>query len=213
MTHLLKISVLALAGMGVTVPAFAAQDVPAASLDDAVGAVAKTDTEVGEQPEAEAAPANAKKMPPSTPEQLVASIKSCSTAVSAEGIKDDNLKTAGWSKGELKGADGEATDAVRVYSHKEVNALIMLPPEARKDGKSCIVMAKMASVKDIANAANLLSSEIGKAPEKGRTQDVVWLARERAIQMTPTGTEAAPAVRVIVAYVAAAETEGKVESR
>lgn len=177
MTHLLKITAFALAGMGLSVPAFAVS----AALDDE-------------------APKNAKAMPASTPEQLVASIKSCSTAVSAEGIKDDNLAKAGWSKGTLKNEEGEASDAVRVYSHKEVSALIMLPPESRKDGKSCIVMAKMASVKDIAGAANLLSSEMGKAPEKGRSQDVVWLAGERAIQLMPTGTEEAPAVRVIVAY-------------
>lgn len=204
MTHLLKIAVATIAGMGVTVPAFAVQDAPVASLDDAVGAVAKADAQDSaqseENPSADAPPANAKKMPSSTPEQLVASIKSCSTAVTADGIDDDNLAKAGWSKGTLKNDEGEATNAVRVYSHKEVSTLIMLPPESRADAKSCIVMAKMASVKDIAAAANLLSSEMGKAPEKGRTKDVVWLAGERAIQLTPTGTEAAPSVRVVVAY-------------
>ena len=196
MTHLLKIAVAIIAGTGVSVPAFAMQDAPG----DAIDGVVKAEEQNGEQADAALAPANAKKMLTSTPEQLVASIKSCSTAVSVDGIQDDNLTKAGWAKGELKGADGEVMDAVRVYSHKEVNALIMLPPEARKDGKSCIVMAKMASVKDIASAANLLSAEVGKAPEKSRSQNVVWLAGERAIQLAPTGTEAAPSVRVIVAY-------------
>lgn len=212
MTHLLNIAVTIIAGAGLSVPAFAMQDVAGQdALGDAVGGVAKADEQGDEQ--AESAPANAKKMPASTPEQLVASIKSCSTAVSAEGIKDDNLAKAGWSKGELKSPDGEATDAVRVYSHKEVGALIMLPPEARKDGKSCIVMAKMGSVKDVASAANLLSTEMGQAPEKGRTQDIVWLAGGRAIQLTTSGEEAQPAVRVIVAYAQTAQTKGKIKGR
>lgn len=198
MTHLLKTATFVIAGMGLTVPAFAMQD----ALGEAVGTVAKADEQQEQKAEAEGedAPANAKAMPASTPEQLVASIKSCSTAVSAEGIRDTNLVKAGWSKGELKAADGETMDAVRVYSHKQVGALIMLPPASKADAKSCIVMAKMASVKDVASAANLLSTEIGKAPEKGRAQDVVWLTQTRAIQITTTGTEAAPSVRVVVAY-------------
>lgn len=208
MTHLLKTAAFVTAGMGLTVPAFAVQD----ALGDAVGTVAKADEQAEQKPEGDA-PANAKAMPASTPEQLVASIKSCSTAVSAEGIRDTNLVKAGWSKGELKAADGETMDAVRVYSHKQVGALIMLPPASKKDAKSCIVMAKMGSVKDVASAANLLSSEMGKAPEKGRKEDVVWLAGERAIQLTPTGTEAAPSVRVIVAYAQAAKTKAGPKSR
>lgn len=183
MTHLIKHTKILLAGAALAVPAsgvFAADE--------------------------EQAPEGARAMPASTPEQLVASIKSCSTAVSAEGINDANLTKAGWSKGELKMGDGEEVDSVRVYSHKEVKTLIMLPPESRKDAKSCIVRAKMASPQDIASAANLLSNEIGEAPKKGQAQDVVWIAGDRAIQLVTKGDKNAPSVQVVVAYAKGAKS-------
>lgn len=170
MTNLIKFTTLAIVGMGLSIPA-TAQD---------------------------AAPANARRMAAATPQQIVASIKSCSVALSATGVDDAKLRKAGWTMGTLK-RGSEAIESVRVYSRTGVNTLILLPPASRK-GMSCIVTGRMGSVTDVATAANMLSREVGTKPVRGQGQWPTWMAGERAIQLNTTGTANSPSVRAIVAY-------------
>lgn len=135
-----------------------------------------------------------------SPADLVAAIKSCSTAVSAEGLVPANLAKAGWKAATAKTVSGKAvTLPMRVYSHNDSQATVMLPQSDGPDG-GCIVMAKLASAQDIALAGNVLSSEMGVHPVQGANGVPMWRTGERAIQLQAEGTPQQPAVRAVVIY-------------
>ncbi len=135
-----------------------------------------------------------------SPANVVTAVKSCSTAVSANGLVPANLAKAGWKPAPVRTRSGKAVTApVRMYSHAGSQALIVLPRSNAASG-GCIVMANLASPSDVALAGNALSSEMGVKPVRSRSGAPIWLAGERAIEMNSTGTEASPSVRVVVAY-------------
>lgn len=138
-----------------------------------------------------------------SPADVVAAIKSCSTAVSAQGLVPANLAKAGWKPATAKTVSGKAvTLPMRVYSHANSQATVMLPRGDGADG-GCIVMANLASAQDIALAGNVLSSEIGVHPVQTASGTPMWRSGERAIQIQPEGTPQQPAVRAVVIYAAA----------
>ena len=154
------------------------------------------------KPAAKAAPESSapKQVKLASPADLVAAIKSCSTAVSAEGLVPANLAKAGWKAATAKTVSGKAvTLPMRVYSHSDSQATVMLPQSDGPDG-GCIVMAKLASAQDIALAGNVLSSEMGVHPVQGANGVPMWRTGERAIQLQAEGTPQQPAVRAVVIY-------------
>lgn len=187
--------------------AFAATVALPAVFVAAVSVAAQTGKAPAKRPATKAAPAKAastkagpQKIKLASPADLVAAIKSCSTAVSAEGLVPTNLTKAGWKAATAKTVSGKAvTLPMRVYSHANSQATVMLPQSNAREG-GCIVMAKLASAQDIALAGNVLSSEIGARPVQTANGTPMWRSGERAIQLQAEGTPQQPAVRAVVIY-------------
>lgn len=167
----------------------------------AVSGTAQTNKAPAKKPAAKTATkAGPAKIKLASPADLVAAIKSCSTAVSAEGLVPANLTKAGWKAATAKTVSGKAvTLPMRVYSHANSQATVMLPQSNDRDG-GCIVMAKLASAEDIALAGNVLSSEMGVRPVQTATGTPMWRSGERAIQLQAEGTPQQPAVRAVIIY-------------
>lgn len=74
--------------------------------------------------------------------------------------------------------------------------MIITGPGDGKATANCTVVARMAGLKQVGTLAESLSTAYGSRPIRRKTQDLVWLRGQLAVQLTASGSQDSPAVRI-----------------
>jgi hypothetical protein len=137
-------------------------------------------------------------MKPASVDEIRAAVATCLSAVSAEGLDEARITADGWQAAKLNGASGAPVKELRFFGRSAGNVLLVTLA-----GKSatCMATARIGGNEAFPAVADRISADLQLKPFKTVPGENTWLQRGRAVQLTATGSEAAPSVRAAVIFV------------
>ncbi len=139
---------------------------------------------------------------PNPPAAIVEAATDCWAATGATSIDTAKLTANGWVAGGLKDKDGKAVPTpLRFFSKKDSSITVMVLPTGKNP--ACSVMSRVGTVADYKPLMDLLMTRLKqleptlKAGRAG-TNGAAFLGGGRIALIEPTGTQTAPAARIVV---------------
>ncbi len=140
-----------------------------------------------------AAPAAAQLREAALPD-IFESYNACFAATESGSIAPGSLEELGWARATMTDGDGNAIqDGPIIYGHGERAPLIIL---SGLEGEGvCMVSAKIESIETFEE----FKAAFGDAlPEPNENGEILFSAQGHIVQIAPTGSREAPAMRLVV---------------
>ncbi|MBX7482699.1 hypothetical protein [Qipengyuania qiaonensis] len=140
-----------------------------------------------------AAPASAQMREAALPE-IFESYNDCFAATESGAISIASLESNGWARASMSDGDGEKVEGGPIiYGHTERAPLIIL--NETEGAGVCMVNARIKSFKVFEEFKAAFGDRLPKPDDEG---SITFFADGQAVQMAPTGSREAPALRVAV---------------
>ena len=126
--------------------------------------------------------------------EIFASYNDCFAATKTGSISVESLEKLGWKRAVMRAADGkEIEDGPIIFGHAERSPIIMF--DALEGKGICMVNARIKSFDVFEGFKQAFGGKLPPASEDGTT---TYVANGQLVQIAPTGTREAPALRLIV---------------
>jgi hypothetical protein len=144
----------------------------------------------------------------SPPRAIADAAADCWQAVGPTAIDEAALAAKGWKPGELKAKNGKPVETPLKFFGKQGSSVVLM---VLAKSRACSVTARVGGVGDykllVSEVVQRLKSlEPGLKAGRGGTNGAAFRAGNRIALLEPTGTQSAPAARIIVGY-SASETK------
>ncbi|EAQ30549.1 hypothetical protein NAP1_07215 [Erythrobacter sp. NAP1] len=140
-----------------------------------------------------AAPASAQLREAALPE-IFESYNDCFAATESGSISTSSLEDLGWARATMRDGDGNTVeDGPIIYGHGERAPIIILS-DLSGDG-ICMVNARIESFDTYEEFKAAFGGKLPDANEKG---EILFSAQGHIVQIAPTGSREAPAMRLVV---------------
>jgi hypothetical protein len=143
-------------------------------------------------------PAASGKMKPAAVDEIGAAVSTCLGAISAEGLDESRIAADGWQAAKLTGASGAPVMELRFFGRSAGNVLLVT---LASKSATCMATARIDRKESFLAVADRISADLQLKPFKTVPGESTWLQRGRAVQLSATGSEAAPSVRAAVLFV------------
>jgi len=135
-------------------------------------------------------------LPPRPPETIVAAAQSCANAVTTDRLDEERLAAEGWVLGQISDRGRSVDTSLRFFSR---DSLLLMTDTS--GGASCVIMARLESVRNFAPLREGLIAVFGQPSEGAAEASTMWvLPGNRAAQLDTTGSRNRPGVRIIVIH-------------
>lgn len=135
---------------------------------------------------------------PATAASIVSAARSCVDSVTPTAVDESRLASDGWRPGKITKDGQEIEASLRFYGRGNDNVLLMIM--AGEGAGGCSLMARIDQVAEYQNVASALAAELGAKPFQSKASEATWLVQRKAVQLSATGTQEKPAVRIAVIY-------------
>lgn len=143
-------------------------------------------------------------MRPSSTAEIVAAVKDCAAASGAEGVSEQALLGAGYSRATMK-QDGKTVAAdIGIYGKAKANPMLMTDAMNGKAGTVCFVTARFREVSDYQMLVNAIDALDKTDAIKKDGLTIFFSNGSHLIQTAMTGSREQPGVRVAVMSTAGA---------
>ncbi len=140
-----------------------------------------------------AAPASAQLREAALPD-ILQSYKDCFAATDSGSISASSLEELGWARATMRDGDGSTIEGGPIiYGHSERAPIIIL--SNLSSDSFCVVNARIESF-DTYNEFKAAFG--GKLPDANENGEILFGAQGRIVQIAPTGSREAPAMRLVV---------------
>lgn len=140
-----------------------------------------------------AAPATAQMREAALPE-IFESYNDCFAATESGEISISSLEALGWSRATIRSSDGEPIEnAPLIFGHSERKPIIIM--SALEGEGVCMVNARIESFEVFEEFKQAFG---GKLPEPDKQGSISYFAQGHPVQIAPTGSREAPALRLAV---------------
>ncbi|KEO92651.1 hypothetical protein EH32_15450 [Erythrobacter litoralis] len=140
------------------------------------------------------APAAAEQMREAALPEIFETFNDCFAATESGGISVASLEGRGWSRATLRSGDGEVIEGGPIfYGHAERAPIIIL---STLEGQGvCMVNARIESFEVFEQFKQAFGGKLPPADDEGT---ITFMAEGRPVQIAPTGSREAPALRLAV---------------
>ena len=141
---------------------------------------------------------SAQGLPPANPAEIVAGAQSCIIATGSKHVDQTKLEAQGWHSASVS-QDGKAVATGLTFLGKDK---LLLTFDKKSAAPTCFITAHLDEAGTFGDVAYAIDSGLGVhgAAKSGEANTIYWFPPDHIVQLSMTGTSAAPSVRVAVGY-------------